>query len=188
MLLLAPLALFLAGPATAQCCGDCDGDGQVDISELIRAVNGALDPTCAPPADACPYTFDTLSLTQRCAFAGRFNATCGPRTRAIVAVDGDTIAAVFNTTPAVGFVATRTSATTADLVSWSVEPFATDDPVSGTMELLDGRTALTIVPDAPPFAYGGCDFVHYRGEFEQTIPLATLQNFIRTRRNFHRTR
>jgi hypothetical protein len=35
--------LLIPGPAVAQCCGDCNGDGGVTIDELVRAVNRALD-------------------------------------------------------------------------------------------------------------------------------------------------
>jgi hypothetical protein len=38
---LASLALT-ASAVAAQCCGDCNGDGQVSINELITAVNNAL--------------------------------------------------------------------------------------------------------------------------------------------------
>ncbi|HSQ01544.1 MAG TPA: hypothetical protein VL049_30340 [Candidatus Dormibacteraeota bacterium] len=38
-------AVLLAGPATAACTGDCDGDGQVRINELVAAVGIALGQT-----------------------------------------------------------------------------------------------------------------------------------------------
>jgi len=46
-------AVFLYGgvsTATAQCCGDCDADGAVTISELVRAVTTALT-ECRPEPD-----------------------------------------------------------------------------------------------------------------------------------------
>ena len=35
--------LLMAGGAMGQCCGDCNGDGQVTIDEIIKAVNRALN-------------------------------------------------------------------------------------------------------------------------------------------------
>jgi len=32
----------------AQCCGDCNGDGQVTIDEILKVVNRALGSTCTP--------------------------------------------------------------------------------------------------------------------------------------------
>lgn len=44
------LAVLLAGPASASCVGDCDGDGEVRINELIAAVAIALGQV---PLDGC---------------------------------------------------------------------------------------------------------------------------------------
>ncbi len=49
------LAVGLAPSARAQCAGDCDGDGSVSVSELIRGVNINLG---MQSVDACP-AFDT---------------------------------------------------------------------------------------------------------------------------------
>jgi len=38
-----------AGAAGAQCCGDCSGDGNVTINDLITAVNNALNGCTAEP-------------------------------------------------------------------------------------------------------------------------------------------
>jgi RHS repeat-associated protein len=43
--------LLGAGPAAAQCRGDCDGDGEVTIDELARGVSILLDPALLP---LCP--------------------------------------------------------------------------------------------------------------------------------------
>src|SRR4249920_3030906 len=40
-----------AGAAGAQCCGDCSGDGNVTINDLITAVNNALNG--CPAAEPC---------------------------------------------------------------------------------------------------------------------------------------
>jgi hypothetical protein len=49
------LALGLAGRATAQCVGDCNGDGEVTIDELVLGVNIALGDQ---PVSACPAFAD----------------------------------------------------------------------------------------------------------------------------------
>ncbi len=54
------LSLFLgSGAAYGQCLGDCDGDGRVSVSELVRGVNIALGTT---PLSNCP-AFDDGSGT-----------------------------------------------------------------------------------------------------------------------------
>ena len=53
--LLAVLGAFAPLPVQAACPGDCDGNGAVDVSELILGVNIALG---NQPASACP-AFDT---------------------------------------------------------------------------------------------------------------------------------
>ena len=49
--LMVSVALWMAstGAAAAQCCGDCAGDGNVTIDDLIRAVNNALNGCAATP-------------------------------------------------------------------------------------------------------------------------------------------
>ncbi|MGD9764077.1 MAG: hypothetical protein AB7V27_10215 [Candidatus Binatia bacterium] len=44
-------AMLAAAPAAA-CCGDCDANGEVSVSELLRGVNIALD---AAPTSDCPF-------------------------------------------------------------------------------------------------------------------------------------
>jgi hypothetical protein len=51
ILVLASLTLTASG-AAAQCCGDCNGDGEVTINELITAVNNALQ-GCGAAAQCC---------------------------------------------------------------------------------------------------------------------------------------
>jgi hypothetical protein len=48
---LVALVLGLAGAARAACPGDCDGSGDVNVSELVRGVNIALG---SLPTSACP--------------------------------------------------------------------------------------------------------------------------------------
>lgn len=42
-LMFLPLSILAAAAAAAQCCGDCDRNGQVTVDELIQSVNNALD-------------------------------------------------------------------------------------------------------------------------------------------------
>ncbi|MEO8603266.1 MAG: hypothetical protein ABI629_11885, partial [bacterium] len=57
------LVLFVVGlwsiqPAAAQeCFGDLDGDGQVEIADLVRAANALLN-GCPPPGQTCPGDFN----------------------------------------------------------------------------------------------------------------------------------
>jgi hypothetical protein len=59
--------LIVIGPAagTAQCCGDCDSDGQVTVNELITAVNHALGD--CPAEAATPTVTPTPSTTNTAA-------------------------------------------------------------------------------------------------------------------------
>ena len=45
------VGLFVASGASAQCVGDCNGDGMVAINELITGVNIALG---SAPVSSCP--------------------------------------------------------------------------------------------------------------------------------------
>lgn len=46
--------LLLVGLVVGQLCGDCDGDGQVLVAEVVRVVNNALAGPCA--CLGCPDT------------------------------------------------------------------------------------------------------------------------------------
>jgi len=51
-LMLAGGFFYVGWPAHAQCCGDCNGNGEVTINELVTAVNSALAecPACVTKA------------------------------------------------------------------------------------------------------------------------------------------
>ncbi|MGD9724332.1 MAG: hypothetical protein AB7U76_24095 [Pirellulales bacterium] len=49
---VAASTLLVGTAATAQCCGDCDTNGEVAVSELLRGVNIALG---TEPTSACAY-------------------------------------------------------------------------------------------------------------------------------------
>jgi len=55
---LATMLAVRAAPAAAQCCGDCNGDGEVTVNELVAAVNRALgscsdDGVCTASVATC---------------------------------------------------------------------------------------------------------------------------------------
>ena len=81
--LVAALVLLAGQRCAAQCCGDCNGDGEVSISELVTAVNNALNGCSAPtptpaPAVRCPDTFfDVAATGPVCEWQGRFSERCG---------------------------------------------------------------------------------------------------------------
>ncbi|MBX3027459.1 hypothetical protein KF840_21395 [bacterium] len=65
-------------PGTGGCAGDCDGDGQVAISELIRMVNIALGTT---PVAQCPAGDGngdgTITISELIAAVSRALTSCG---------------------------------------------------------------------------------------------------------------
>ena len=88
--LILALTVLLVAPrlAAAQCCGDCGGDGAVSISDLVTAVNNALNscgggptPTPTVAAGACPIDFtddNTEPGTPDCYYAGAWSVGCSP--------------------------------------------------------------------------------------------------------------
>jgi len=177
----------LAGSAAGQCCGDCDGTGQVTINELITAVNNALNgcggatPTQGPPPTAtrrptatptqagrCPFTF-TSGGPGVCSFSGHFNRGCGDELSSVFASNGAlvvvTIATGLDDPPAAYFAAQVTNATTASLMSWSTDNFQTVHPTAGSVELTDNGSQLVVFPNDPPFMILGCNFVQYIGAY-----------------------
>lgn len=175
----------LAAHAAAQCCGDCDGTGEVTINELIIAVNNALNgcggtPTEGPPPTAtrrptatptpegrCPFTF--TSGGGLCSFSGHFNRGCGAELTSVFASDGSTlvvtIATMLDDPPAVYFAAQVNSATTASLNSWSTDNFQTAHPTAGNVNLTGNGSQLVVFPNDSPFMILSCNFVQYTGAF-----------------------
>jgi hypothetical protein len=169
---VAVVAFFIwAARADAQCCGDCDGDGRVSISDLVTAVNNSLDncgaPTATPtPPNRCPSTF--TDNQGACLFSGHFNQGCGAelpstftRNGSAVVVSIDTLVQPQST---VRFAAVVDSATTAHLTAWSSNDFQTTHPTAGQVQL-NGGTQLVVFPNDSPFMILGCNFVRYAGNF-----------------------
>src|SRR3954452_19268718 len=77
-IMVAVLALSCAAPAAGQCLGDFNGDLQVQINELIVAVNNALS-GCGPPPCPIDFSDNTTDMNATlCSYRGRWNPTCGP--------------------------------------------------------------------------------------------------------------
>ncbi len=170
--------------AAAQCCGDCAGDGEVTINDLIVSVNNALNgcavtPTVGPSQTAtkpptptrtpvrCPRDFTDTS--NQCVFNGRYNQGCGTAVDAAFTVSGKTIVvAVASGVPSpaiVRFAAQRDTSTTANLTGWSTNNFQTTNPVAGRLELAGSGAQLIIFPNDPPFMIQGCNFTQYVGDY-----------------------
>lgn len=187
MRILIGLLVLIAGavPAAGQCCGDCGGDGEVTINDLVIAVNNALagcaagTPTVPPtatrqptatrtPTNRCPFTFHTTG-TGLCFFRGRFNNGCGNQLDSTFSSDGTNVIVTIQTglanPPQVSFLARITSATTATLSAWTSDGFQTSHPTAGSVELGTDATRLVVFPNDPPFQILSCNFVRYNGSY-----------------------
>ena len=174
--LLVSTALLLAPrTASAQCCGDCAGDGQVSVSDLVTAVNNALNgcgggptPTPTPPLASCPIDFgddNTRPGTPDCYYRGHWNDSCGADDlEALWRSDGDIVVISLLGFPSGLFLgAEARGGSSADLIGWYTEPDASDlEEAAGDVTLADGAT-LTIVPVQALFDIESCPFRQYEG-------------------------
>lgn len=185
-------ALSLVNPAGAQpnCCGDCDGDGEVSIGNLITAVNNALNgcsgtaltPTpTPPPAASCPVDFaddNTDPSTPACFYLGRWNETCGDdRLGTIWVSDGATLLVLFTDFADIDCGGPVVSATSATLVGCFLGPNDTDFvAVDGTIILGPQGATLTLAPTESPFNVEDCPVQLYQGTLSEVIgPTPTVQ-------------
>lgn len=182
-MLLALLALVLLSPAlvTAQCCGDCNGDGMVAINELVTAVNNALNgcgggPTPTPlPTDRCPIDFgddNTAAGTPDCYYIGRWNASCGAADlESVWRSDGVVVAVnLLGFDPGLFVGAEVTGPNTAAILGWFTQPDASDlMDLAGSMTLGQNGTTLAIDPSEVPFNVEQCPFAQYRGRLEDVL-------------------
>lgn len=172
----------MTGRAAAQCCGDCNGDGRVSISDLVTAVNNALDncgaptstPTLVPTATPTPPNRCRSTFTNNqgaCLFSGHFNQGCGAALPSTFTSNGSTLVVTVDTLvqpqPTVRFAAVVDSATTAHLTAWSSDDFQTTFITAGQVQLNNG-TQLVIFPNDSPFMIRGCNFVRYAGDYVGT--------------------
>lgn len=162
---LASLLLLSAAHAEAQCCGDCDGNGEVAINELVGAVTRALDgcndapatptrrpgtPTrtpTEPPAASCPFQFnDAVSADDPfCQYFGSADSACVAPYDAVTSwtTSGtDVFGLVIADAGVLGVVARRTSPTSAAVQSIALGPdFENFYTTSGTLSLPNARAA-----------------------------------------------
>jgi hypothetical protein len=186
LILLAALLLLLPPAAGAQCCGDCDGDGQVSINELITAVNNALgqcasgSPTpTALPTDQCPIDFrddNTQPGTPDCYYIGRWNSACGAADLEVLwRSDGDiVIVNLLGFDPGLFIGADVTGTNTAAILGWFTQSDASDlTDLAGTITLGAMGATLAVDPSEEPFDVDECAFSQYRGTLEDVdVPQA----------------
>jgi hypothetical protein len=190
-LLAVVLLLFAAQPAAAQCCGDCDGNGEVAINELIGAVNVALGgcdggpnatpthtvqqptptrtPTAAPAV--CPYKFNqAVTSNQFCSYDGTgdvaectdpFGSSAG-----WVTTDTDVLALLIDEFgDMVAVSAKRTSPTAARVTSLAFGPDF-DEVLTATGNIaIPSNTRMTVSADL----HRNCGQITFGGDFAEII-------------------
>ncbi|MFN8641570.1 MAG: hypothetical protein U0802_07905 [Candidatus Binatia bacterium] len=183
MLLALLVALFLSpGRVTAQCCGDCNGDGTVAINELITAVNnalgqcGAATPTpTALPTDRCPIDFrddNSGEGTPDCYYVGRWSQSCGAADlESLWRSDGVVVIVnLLGFDPGLFIGANVTGPTSATIVGWFTQPDASDVmDLGGSITLGADGTTLAVDPNPSPFDVDRCPFTRYRGQLEDVL-------------------
>jgi hypothetical protein len=191
------VSLCVASSAGAQCLGDFDDDGSVEINELITAVNNSLNgcsgvPTpTMPPGGACPINFgddNTAAGTADCFYIGRWNQSCGADDLEAwwisdgIDDDGEVdlvIVELLDFTPGLFLAGEVTSPTSADLFAWFTNPNPEPGDLmdtSGNLTLNASGNVLVIDPDAPPFSIDQCQLVRYEGTLtEVSQPSASLR-------------
>jgi len=180
-LMLAAVLLLTPGAAAAQCCGDCDGDGEVTINELITAVNNALNGCSA--VMPCPIDFaddNTIPGTPDCYYIGGWNQSCGgDDLEALWRSDGEIlIVQLLGFDEGIFFGADVIGAGSAELFCWYVQEDAGDcdqNPISGAIALADGGGLLTMTPGSPPFTIDECALARYRGTLSDVVSGATAR-------------
>lgn len=177
---LALLAVLLSSaPARAQCCGDCNGDGEVAINELITAVNNALGQCSAatptPLPNQCPIDFrddNTGQGTPDCYYIGPWNQSCGANDlEAVWRSDGEVlIVALLGFDPGLFIGADVTGPGSATIVGWFTQPDASDlVDLGGSLTLGAQGATLAIDPSEAPFDIDQCAFARYRGQLEDVV-------------------
>ena len=181
VMLLAVLLLLPPALAGAQCCGDCNGDGEVAINELITAVNNALG-TCGGnatptplPTDECPIDFsddNTGAGTPDCYYIGRWNQSCGAADlEAVWRGDGEVVIVdLLGFDPGLFIGADVTGPGTATIIGWFTQPDASDlTALGGSLSLGTKGATLAVDPSEAPFNIDQCAFNRYRGQLEEVV-------------------
>ncbi len=159
-----------SAPAVAQCCGDCNGNGEVAINELVTAVNRALEgchddgvcdasvETCAAQLAACNSTLtNTQANLDTCGTnlgstqtdLATCNANLTTCNGALTACNGDLGTCTADFTSCSGNLATCNAGTAVpgDVLSGKTFSASTGLGITGTMP---NNGAASIVPGTTP--------------------------------------
>jgi hypothetical protein len=189
--------LLGASSAGAQCLGDFNNDGMVEINELVVSVNNALN-SCAgsptptvPPGGQCPIDLsddNTQPGTQDCYYIGRWNQSCGAADQEArwisdgIEDDGEpdiVVVDLLGFDPNFLFLAAEvTSPTSGELFAWfTVLNPGVDDlhDTSGSLTLGDSGGTLVVEPDQAPFRINGCDFARYEGTLTDVVTPSSVR-------------
>jgi len=165
--------LLMAQGAGAQCQGDFNDNGTVEVNEIIIAVNNLLEG--CPMVDGCPIDFsddNTQPGTPDCYYSGRWNPNCGSDDlESLWRSDGEFVIVEFLGFPDNLFYGAEvTSATEADLIGWFTQEDASDlEPAPGSLVLGDSGQLLTLTPDVAPFQVDECDFARYPATLVEVV-------------------
>lgn len=182
------LALLIARPAASQCLGDCNGDSEVTVAEIVGAVNRALEqceisPPPTPAGDRCPFRFTEDTADMWCVYAGsirdrpvQFNPQCLAVTRMAWKSDGSQLSLRIRT-PRVHLTGSVTTAELAGVDRWGLNAEAVALPILGVAELQAGDSITVYFPDpefvanegeddACPVGFIDADFLDVRTEEE----------------------
>jgi len=186
------LFAFTHAARAAQCKADFDGSGAVDVSEVIQAVNEALNgcggaqPTATkkgaktptptrtptePPAAACPYRFNQAVTADRfCGYGGTLADNCGDNESGVASgwtTSGTVIISIVDdgSSTQLAVYGTRTGPTTGSITNIAFSPDY--DPAysaSGTLS----------IPSGPEFNIDvvtgtSCGTISVRGSFVQLL-------------------
>jgi hypothetical protein len=188
--------LSIAAQAGAQCLGDFNGNGSVEVNEVIVSVNNLLNgctgglptPTVTPTplAGSCPIDFsddNTGAGTPDCYYTGRWNQTCGMadlETRWVS--DGQFVVVELLGFPGDGlfYGASVKSANSGDLIGWFTKLDASDlTSAPGALMLGDHGGSLDLAPNDVPFQIDNCDFAHYAGALTNVVQPGAAQRAAR---------
>jgi len=175
----AAIALLAAGAAGAQCVGDANGNGTVEVNEAVLVVNNLLN-GCPGGSMGCPYTFhdDVIGAPRLCAFNGtQSGAACRvDDLRSFLISDGSTVVLILDTDPLVGLAAEplpgHRGAHEASLTGWYTDPVTDFHPISGTMTLAGDGRSMRIDPTMEPISIEGCGFGLYTPTYDGQVSRA----------------
>lgn len=164
--LAALLVLLSAALATAQMCGDCNGDNRVTVNELVESVQNALvttEPTRTPVA-VPECRLDVFREQTPCRFRGNYGRPeCGQLIQLFVRSTGTELLIGVD---AWFLLAHVTGPGTAELWGARLPNSIVITPTTGPVTVrMEGDTEIIEVdPASAPFiTVGGCPFDRYIG-------------------------